>query len=58
MADTLTIILANLPEEGKSYTGELDAHVLSTSELDVVKPFGGNLAAENFEKLIDIWLDG
>jgi len=38
MADTLTIILANLPEEGKSYTGELDSHVLSTSESDVVKP--------------------
>ncbi len=38
MADNLTIILANLPEEGKSYQGELDASVLDTTEIDLVKP--------------------
>lgn len=38
MADNLTIILANLPREGKSFHGELDASVLSTSENDLVKP--------------------
>jgi len=38
MSDRLVIELANLPEEGKTYTGELDASVLKLNKTDLAKP--------------------
>lgn len=40
MEEKLEIDLAQLPEEGKAYTGELDAKVFGLSEKDA-KPMGG-----------------
>ena len=38
MADELTIVLANLPEEGKTFEGELGKKSLETSGHDVAQP--------------------